>query len=110
MKKRISAIGVITAFMLLAISFASAVNTNETNYEDKESPLYRIRTRQAITERMGNMLENIKIKFLGERVFFIPSNWLTQEDLRMPLAKGYTGLPMFTLCQRYICTIMLGVC
>jgi len=61
--------------MLVAISYATAVNT-ATNAERKESPLYGVRTKRAIGEKIGNILENLKTKFLGNRMFFLPSNWL----------------------------------
>ncbi|HEY0089047.1 MAG TPA: hypothetical protein VGB37_09390 [Candidatus Lokiarchaeia archaeon] len=58
--------------MLVTISFASAINSNTTNVEKKESPLYRIRTRLAIGEKIGQIFKNIKTKFLGDRMFFLP--------------------------------------
>ena len=54
--------------MLLAISLASAVNTHTAESTRKESPLFGIRTRQAIKEKIGNIIS----RFIGERVFFLP--------------------------------------
>jgi len=67
---------VLAIFMLVAISYATAVNTNTINNDEKESPLYGIRTKRAITEKIGNIIESIKTKFLGDRIFFLPFNRL----------------------------------
>jgi len=80
MNKKILSISILAVLMLVAISYATAINT--TNVEKKESPLFRIRTRQAVTERIGKIIETIKTKFLGERIFFIPFKWLTIRDGR----------------------------
>jgi len=72
MKKKILVVGIMAVFMLVAISFASAVSTQTANTTKKESPLFRIRTRRAIGERLGELKDNIKAKFIGERVFFLP--------------------------------------
>jgi len=58
--------------MLAAISYATAVNTNGTNIENKDSPLFGIRTQRAIREKIGEIMKNIKTKFIGERIFFVP--------------------------------------
>jgi len=71
-------------FMLVAISLTSAVGSNETKtvVEKKESPLFGIRTRLAIGERLENLKEIIKTRFIGDRVFFLPLQWLkNREDL-----------------------------
>ena len=67
MKKKILAASILAVVIIIAVSFTSAVNTNET----KESPLYRIRARRAISEKISNIIEKIKARFLGERMFFI---------------------------------------
>jgi len=71
MKKKIPLFSILVIFMLLIISFATAVKT--TDVEKKESPLYGIRIRRAINEKIGKIIDNIKIKFLGERIFYLPS-------------------------------------
>ena len=79
MKKKIATISILTIFMLVTISYATALNT--TNTENKESPLYRIRTSRAITEKIGKVIENIKAKFLEKRVFYLPfQKLLTGEE------------------------------
>ena len=80
MNKKILLVSSIAVFMLLFISFASAINTNNTNTERKESPLYKIRTRLAIGEKISQIFENIKTKFLGERIF-----------LRLPILNPPSG-------------------
>ncbi len=74
MNKKILVVSILTIFMLMAITFATAIQT--TNTQKKESPLYKIRTRLAIGERILTLKETIKAKFLGERLFFLPFQWL----------------------------------
>jgi len=57
--------------MLVAISSSTAVSSNTTSDEQRESPLFRIRARKAIGERLDELKETIKAKFIGERVFFL---------------------------------------
>ena len=73
MNKKILVVSILAVFTLIAISFASAVSTNTaTSVKKKESPLYRIRTRRAIGERPGKIIDNIKTRFLGDRIFYLP--------------------------------------
>ena len=72
MNKKRTIIGCVLLFMLVALPFVSAVTQN-TDVEKKDSPLYRIRTRFAINEKISNIVEKIKTKFLGERMFFLPA-------------------------------------
>ena len=77
MNKKILVVSILSIFILVAISFATTVSSNTTKTNDKkESPLYRIRTRRAIRERLGRIIENIKTKFQGDRIFFLPLQWL----------------------------------
>ncbi len=83
MKKKILLVSILAVFMLLAISFASAVNTNSIkNNEKKESPLFRIR--RAIGEKIGNIISNVKARFLGDRIFFRPIQFLLNLGSREP--------------------------
>ena len=75
MNKKILLVSILVVFMLLAITFASAVNTS-TPVKQNESPLFGIRLRRSIKEKAGEVIENIKTKFLGERIFFLPFLWL----------------------------------
>ena len=74
MKKKIMLIGFLAIIMLLTITFTTAIGTNTTS-EQKESPLYKIRTRQKINEKINEVLKQIKTKFLGERIFLLPGTW-----------------------------------
>jgi len=73
MNMKLMLISILSVFTLISISFASAINTNTANSNGKkESPLFGIRTRKAIREKIGDMLR----RFVGERVFFLPFQWL----------------------------------
>ena len=62
MKKKILIVSILAVFTLVAISFATAVSTNTVkSVEKKESPLYRIRIRRAIGERLGNIIDYMTI-------------------------------------------------
>jgi hypothetical protein len=74
MNKKILMVSVLAVFMLVAISFATAINT--TPAKKKESPLFQIRTRLAIGERLQDLKDTLKARFVGERLFFLPFNWL----------------------------------
>ena len=118
MNKKLLAFSIIVVFMLLAISFASSVSSNTTKtIEKKESPLFGIRTRQAIKEKIGDIIENIKAKYIGERVFFLPFQWLNnrekltmreqlQEKTSWDCTYGPTNCPMCTYftCEGVECT------
>ena len=80
MNKRILILGILAVLMLVTISFASALNTKTSDVEKKESPLYRIRTRLAVGEKIGQILENIKVKLFGGRIFFVPFKFLLNND------------------------------
>lgn len=77
MNKKILIFGVLAALMLVTILFATVVSSNTTTtVKKKESPLFGIRTRLAIGERLEKLKENIKARFIGERVFFLPFGFL----------------------------------
>ena len=71
MNIKITTIGCLLIFMLVTISFASAIETNTEN-EKKDSPLYRVRTKQAVREKIGKIIENIKVNLFGERIIYSP--------------------------------------
>jgi len=79
MNKKILMISFLSVFMLVSISFVSSAEAN-TDVEKKESPLFGIRTRRAITEKIGEIIENIKTNFFGDRVFFLPFQNLLKKD------------------------------
>ena len=76
MNKKILLMSLLAIFMLLAISFASTVTSDIQKPSIKESPLFGIRTRKAIKEKIGDLLR----RFIGERVFFLPFQWLNNLD------------------------------
>jgi hypothetical protein len=96
MKKKVVAISILAVFMIVAISYATAVNT--TNVEKKESPLFGIRTRRAINEKITDIIENIRTKFLGGRMFFMPLIRFRTDTPRVPMFKVNTN---FEECTWY---------
>jgi len=66
MSKKVVLGGIFVVLMLIAISLSTTVSSNATYMEKKESPLWRIRNRQAIGEKIGRIFENIKASFVGE--------------------------------------------
>ena len=57
---------------MMTLSFVSVIGSEAETTETKDSPLYRIRTEKAIGEKVSSLVENLKTKFLGERVFWVP--------------------------------------
>jgi len=80
MNKKLLVVSILAVFMLVAISFASAVSSNTMSDEKRESPLFRIRIRKAIGERLDELKEAIKAKFIGERLFFLSFQWLKNRE------------------------------
>ncbi len=78
MNKKILIFGALAALMLVTITYASAVTTT-TQTTRKESPLFKIRTRLAI----GDKIQNLKTKFFGERIFFLPFQWLKNREYKI---------------------------
>ncbi len=76
MNKKLLVVSILAVFMLVAISFASAVSTQTASATKKESPLFRVRARRAIGERLKDLRENIKSRFIRERIFSLPPQWL----------------------------------
>ena len=70
MNKKILIISILAVLMLITISFASSTEINR-DADRKESPLFRIRTRRAIAEKISEIVESIRTRFLGERMFFL---------------------------------------
>jgi hypothetical protein len=111
MKKKILIISILAVFMLMAISFVSVVGKNTSDAEKKESPLYGIRTKRAIGEKISNILENIKTRFLGERIFFLKFNQPTNRDTSYeipPLPRLSFTKQMF--CSVGMCTVLISSC
>jgi hypothetical protein len=79
MNKKILFVSLLSVFMLLAIMFASTVTSDTQKPPKKESPLFGIRTRKAIKEKIGDFIR----RFIGERVFFLPFQWLRNLGYRI---------------------------
>ena len=69
MNKKILIISLLTITMFIAISFASAVgsNTSKTLVKKENSPLFGIRTKKVIKDR----LEEIKTNYISDRLYLI---------------------------------------
>lgn len=77
MNKKLLAISILAVFTMVAITFATVVSSNTTTtVEKKESPLFGIRKRQAIREQLQDLKESIKARFIGDRLFFLPFEFI----------------------------------
>ena len=70
MKRGIIIGSILAVLMIISISYVTAVNTKDI--ENKESPLYGIRTNKALGKKITAIMQIINTKFLNERMFFIP--------------------------------------
>ena len=95
--KRMILFSFLATAMLLTISFVSAIDSSSDNLEKKESPLFKIRIRQSIGQRIGEIIAHLKLRFFQERIFFIPSEPLFDDDLFPPLPI----CPCKTYCTHY---------
>jgi len=115
MKKKILALSILAVFMLVTVSLGTVGGSESTrSTESKESPLYKIRNNKKVNERIGNILENIKTKFLGERTFFLPFTSLTNRE---PLSLSYllqmkSGITYSaeTCAVHHTCVFPIGLC
>ena len=81
MNKKILLFSILAVFMLLAISFSSAVSSYTTKVvEKKESPLFGIRLKKKIGDKLEDLKAAIKAKFIGERLFFLPFQCLRNRE------------------------------
>jgi hypothetical protein len=76
MKKKLWIFSILTVLALVVISFTTVVSSNTTTIAKKETPIFKIRTKLAI----GEKLQNIKTEFIGNRVFFLPLQFLGDKD------------------------------
>ena len=100
--KKILGVGIMLLLTLVAISYATA--TSNVGVDKKESPLYRIRTKIAISEEIGKISDNIKTKFLGDRIFQIPKILYKLVEIRNDEVSYMQ--PMHSIC----CTGKLPTC
>ena len=106
MKKKLIIISILAVAILMILSFSSAVSSNiSKTAKKKESPLYGIRTRRAIRERIRNLIENIKTKFLGDRIFFVPFQWIRNKINDDSIISRFC-----ITCKANPCTLILKYC
>lgn len=79
MKKKLLIVSILAVIMLLAIAFASTVTSNISKTNRRESPLFGIRTRQAIRDKIEDLIK----RFVGESVFFLPVQWIKNIENKM---------------------------
>jgi hypothetical protein len=72
MNKKAMIVSIFFVLIMLGISLTTTVSSN-TSSEKKDSPLYRIKTRLINGEKIGKIIEDIKTKFIGGKLYFIPS-------------------------------------
>ena len=73
--------GILVVLMLVCVSFTTVIGMNNSVVTTRRSsPLFSIRTRGAIGEKIKNVKENIITRFLGERILFLPFVFLTETD------------------------------
>jgi len=78
--KKIVWIYILAVIMLVAVSYVSAVTANSAeSIQKKESPLYRVRSKIAISEKIATLINMVKSRFLGERIFFLRFDRLSYE-------------------------------
>ena len=93
MNKKLFVISILSVFMLIAISLVTAVSSNtNTTVKKKESPLFGIRTKLAIGDKLKDLREKIKARFIGERVFFLPLQFLKKVEPFSMRDYSYTRL------------------
>ena len=87
---------ILAILMLVTISFTSAVSIRTADEDDKlGSPLFRVRARRAMEEKMDELKETIKAKFIGEIVwlpFFTYKNDINVRGLlaqKPPVTAGF---------------------
>ena len=122
MKKKLLVVCILAVFLLVVISFTSVVGYNTSKPIKKESPLFGIRGRRAIYEKIGDILENIKTRYIGERLFFLPFKCFKDKGKLYPRnflkdpqsilcnwtdlcdwteGEGCTTMPSFCYCESY---------
>jgi len=96
MNKKLLVVSILAVLMLIAISFATAVTSNTTTTtKKKESPLFGIRTKLAI----GQKLQDLTTRFIRQRVFFLPFQWL-----RSKIYEDSMGSVLSPTCINWLCT------
>lgn len=75
MNKKIMTMTIAVVIMMLSVSLISVANaeTKKSNEKKRESPLFKIRSKGAIREK----IQDIKTNYLGDRIFLLPFNRLS---------------------------------
>ena len=102
MKKKLIIVSVFATLILVTISLASAINSNNENLE-KDSPLYKIRTKRAIGEKISKLIDNIKTKFIGERIMFLPFGFFNILNNRANVLQIETFHSFNCFCTAKLC-------
>lgn len=101
MNKKIVIISLLAVFMLIAIAFTSTVTSDTLKPVRKESPLFGIRTKLAIREKIEDFM---KTRFVGEQVFFLPFQWLRNHVIKSVSPTGCdTCVSPFVTCGQTKC-------
>ena len=88
MNKKILVVSILAVLMLLTIAFASTVTSNYSKTIRKESPLFGIRTKRIIRDKVSNLIR----RFVGERLFFLPFQWIIKNiKTGNPTSEGYAS-------------------
>jgi len=93
MKKKILIFVILSIFMLVSITFASAIQTQNAVNKKKISPIFKIRIQNALNKQeRREIVKNFLSNFLEGRVFYIPFKDLLDPKKPKPLtlAKGCT--------------------
>jgi len=96
----------LAVLMLVAISFASGFSSGTTNAGKKDSPLYMIRTKIYLGEKIGRILEEVKTRFIGDRISLF-SCLLNFEDRVLAPCSLISSVPA-SCCPVSICNQKLG--
>lgn len=101
MNKKIIIFSATAVFILLAISFASAIKTNDDQKDALRqgySPLFLVRIKKAIKDK----LQDFKSCFIGERVFYLPFQWLINRE-NIPLRNRFVKITDddYTFCDTF---------
>jgi len=104
MKRKI-VVGCIGAVLLLMLVGFTSVVAIRTTYEIKESPLFGVRLKKAINDRIKEIKLNLESKFIVKRIFLfnmIPIKDYEVYNYRTRLQEKVTG-GGYTACPSWNC-------
>ena len=97
MKRKIIVGCILAVFVILAVSTMTVIGS-DIKIENKESPLFRIRTSRAIEEKLGIILGNIKSKFFSEKLIFIPFLFKQRVNMDSQESEDFILTKFLTYC------------